>query len=124
MEIQGNSKSYVVQLPNYRRKLNYRQAMKFNFVTHHHRVGAVITLVFLKNKMYSPCTNFILNTNISKHKILVSVGHTSMYQSILLYFLPPKFDYFLLDKKTDFYTIRMCVMIIIFCLLAQWCYVL
>jgi hypothetical protein len=32
-EIQENSKNYVVQLPSHRWKLNYRQAMKFNFVT-------------------------------------------------------------------------------------------
>jgi len=32
-EIQENSKNYAAQLPRYGWKLNYRQAMKFNFVT-------------------------------------------------------------------------------------------
>ena len=36
-ETQENSKNYVVQLPSYRWKLNYRQAMKFNFVPPQHQ---------------------------------------------------------------------------------------
>jgi hypothetical protein len=98
-EIQDNSKNYVVQLPSYRWKLNYRQAMKFNFVTPQRQRWCCNCPGIAEEQNVFHCTNFILNINILKHKILIFVGHISMYQSALLYFLPSKFDYFFLDKK-------------------------
>jgi len=98
-EIQENSKNYVVQLPSHRWKLNYRQAMKFNFVTPSRQGWCCNYPGISKEQNVFPCTNFILNVKSLKQKMLFFVGHISMFQSVVLYFLSSKSDYVFLDKK-------------------------
>jgi hypothetical protein len=53
-EVQENSKNYVVQIPSYRSKLNYRQAMKFNFVTTQRQGWRCNYPGISKEKIYPP----------------------------------------------------------------------